>query len=214
MPKRLRFEKSDRRTTTRPNNAGLTIEFNPPVLRSERLADFQALHEALTHEIKPRGIIEEMYVNDIACFVWEIVRLRRCKTSIINTRVLPALESLLASLTKQPMDFLHEDRARELALNWFSDKDAKKEVRQLLCQFGLDKSAIEAEAIRQLSRDLETIEKMLMAFEARRDKALASIALYRSSLARQLRESSDRLIDAECNLVPRLEDASVTTSPE
>jgi hypothetical protein len=48
------------------------------------MADFEALHQALSREIEPRGIVEEMYVHEIACVTWEIVRLRRCKTNLLD----------------------------------------------------------------------------------------------------------------------------------
>ena len=61
---------------------------------------------------------------------------------------------------------------------------------------------------RQLSEDaeLETLDRMLASLESRRDKALRCIGEYRESLARQLRESADRMIDGKGVL--RLEHAS------
>jgi hypothetical protein len=47
---------------------------------------------------------------------------------------------------------------------------------------------------------------MLCLLESRRNKALRCIGEYRDSLARQLRESSDRMIEAKAVL--RVEDAS------
>src|SRR5947209_19401387 len=67
-------------------------------------------------------------------------------------------------------------------------------------------SAIEAEAIRKSSSDLELLDRMLTSLESRRNKALACVAEYRASLAHQLRESADRIIDGKG--VPRLEDAA------
>jgi hypothetical protein len=47
---------------------------------------------------------------------------------------------------------------------------------------------------------------MLTSLESRRDKALGCVAQYRASLAHQLRESADRIIDGKDVL--RLEHAS------
>jgi hypothetical protein len=55
-----------------------------PLLITESADDFDALRNAFEQEIKPRGIIEQMYVNDISSIVWEILRLRRCKAIIIK----------------------------------------------------------------------------------------------------------------------------------
>jgi hypothetical protein len=77
---------------------------------------------------------------------------------------------------------------------------------EILSRFELDETAIEAEAIRKSSADLELLDRMLTSLESRRDKALGSVAEYRASLAHQLRQSADRIIDGKGVL--RLEDAS------
>ena len=72
-----------------------------PLLTSESADEFDALRDAFEREIKPRGIIEQMYVHDICSVVWEILRLRRCKVVIINSAFCSALENLLVQL-RQP----------------------------------------------------------------------------------------------------------------
>jgi hypothetical protein len=164
------------------------------VLRGERVADYKALLDALTREIKPSGVIEQLYVTHIACLVWEMIRLRRCKSAIINASYRPALENVLARVIKKPseLDCLARERAEQLTLDWFKDNDGKERVAKIRAQFGLDESVIEAEAIRHCFRDLEIIEKLLMGLEARRDKALACIADYRLASAQEF-SSTDRM---------------------
>ena len=178
-----------------------------PLLITESADEFDALRDAFEREIKPRGIIEQMYVHDISAIVWEILRLRRCKVIIINSAFRSAWENLLVQL-RQPgqQDFQARDPARELAQAWFTDKEAKNQVSELLSRFDLDESAIEAEAIRKSSSDLELLDGMLASLETRRNKALGCVAEYRASLAHQLRESADRIIDGKDVL--RLEDAA------
>ena len=178
-----------------------------PLLITESADEFDALRDAFEREIKPRGIIEQMYVHDISAIVWEILRLRRCKMIIINSAFRSALENLLVQL-RQPgqQEFQARDPARELAQAWFTDKEAKNQVSELLSRFDLDESAIEAEAIRKSSSDLELLDGMLASLETRRNKALGCVAEYRASLAHRLRESADRIIDGKDVL--RLEDAA------
>ena len=96
-------------------------------------------------------------------------------------------------------------KAQTLAQGWFTDdKEARKQILETLSRFELDESAIEAEAIRRSSSDLELLDRMLSSLESRRNKALCCVAEYRASLAHQLRESSDRIIDGKDVL--RLED--------
>jgi hypothetical protein len=178
-----------------------------PLLITESADEFDALRDAFEQEIKPRGIIEKMYVHDICSIVWEILRLRRCKVVIINSAFRSALENLLVQL-RQPgqQDFDARGPARELAHAWLTDKEAQKQVSETLSRFNLDESAIEAEAIRRSSADLESLDRMLSSLESRRNKALGCVAEYRASLAHQLRESADRIIDGKGVL--RLEDAA------
>jgi hypothetical protein len=166
------------------------------------------LRDAFEREIKPRGIIEQMYVHDISSIVWEILRLRRCKVVIINSAFRSALQSLLTQVLRQPGQYGCdvEDQAQALAQAWFTDQEAKKQVSEILAGFELDESAIEAEAIRRSSSDLELLDRMLTSLESRRNKALGCVAEYRVSLAQQLRESTDRVIDGKGVL--RLEDAA------
>jgi hypothetical protein len=186
----------------------LTLLPKLPLLITESADEFDALRDAFEREIKPQGIIEQMYVHDISSIVWEILRLRRCKVVIINSAFRSALEHLLVQLLKGPGQYGYEveDKAKALAHAWFTDQEAKKQVLEILSRFDLDESAIEAEAIRRSSADLELLDRMLTSLEIRRNKALGCVAEYRASLAGQLRESADRIIDGKGVL--RLEDAA------
>jgi hypothetical protein len=191
---------------------GLTLLPKLPLLITESADDFDSLRDAFEQEIKPRGIIEQMYVHDISAIVWEILRLRRCKMMIINSAFRSALEHLLVELLRRPGQngYYMKDKAQALAHAWFTDQEAKKQVSETLSRFDLDESAIEAEAIRRSSADLELLDRMLTSLESRRNKALGCVAEYRASLAHQLRQTADRVIDGKG--VPRIEDATSTRS--
>jgi hypothetical protein len=190
----------------------LTLLPKLPLLITESTDEFDALRDAFEQEIKPRGIIEQMYVHDISSIVWEILRLRRCKAVIINSAFRSALQNLLKQLLREPGQNEYEvkDEAEALAQAWFTDQEAKKRVSELLSRVELDESAIEAEAIRRSSSDLELLDRMLTSLESRRNKALGCVAEYRASLGHQLRDSADRIIDGKGVL--RLEDAASTHS--
>src|SRR5262244_4167867 len=107
----------------RPRNE-LALPPKSPLLITESADEFHALRDAFEREIKPRGIIERMYVHDICSIVWEILRLRRCKVVIINSAFRSALEHLLVQLLRQPgqLDFHVRDEAQTLAQSWFTDQ--------------------------------------------------------------------------------------------
>jgi len=170
----------------------------PPLLITESADEFAALHAALRHEIKPNGMIENIYLEDLAAIVWEIQRLRRCKAGIVNNNFRAALQSLLKQLLATP-DILEslgsEAKAVALADGWFANRKIEKQVMAILHEFDLDETAIEAEAIRLSWSDLELLDKMHASLRSRLDKALRSVADYRDSLARQMRQSSDRILE-------------------
>jgi hypothetical protein len=182
----------------------LTLFAKPPLLITESAEDFASLSAALAQEIKPRGIVERMYVAEIAALVWEILRFRRCKAAIVNAAFKGALEDLLSRLIGTP-DW---GALRELVEDWFSKSEAKKEVSELLAQYHLDESAIEAEAIRSRSEELEVLDRMLTSLESRRNKALRCIADYQDRL--KVREASDRVIEGKA--VVQLENRSARRS--
>jgi hypothetical protein len=177
-----------------------------PLLITESEDEFDRIRDALNQEIKPRGIIEEMYVADIAHLVWEVFRLRRCKAGIVNAAFRTALQTVLSQVLRTVEDwelFELEDGAARIARKWFSDPDSKQKVAELLRQFELDETAIEAEAIRSSAEDIDRIDRLLTSAEARRDRALVCVARYRGDLGALLRETSTRMIEA--NKVLQLE---------
>ena len=136
-----------------------------------------------------RAIVEQIYFDDIVASVWEIRRLRRCKTAIMNIAFKEALRALL-----EPQLDYDDDRVNDLAERWFNDPAARAEVVEVLGELKLDESAIEAEAIRISSASLEGIDRMLAAAESRRTRAFRNIEDCRVSFAKTIRTVSDRAL--------------------
>ena len=80
----------------------LTLFSKPQLLITESAEDFAALNAALMEDIKPRGTIERLYVDDIAALVWEILRLRRCKVVVVNTAFKDAVSQIVFRLAGEP----------------------------------------------------------------------------------------------------------------
>jgi hypothetical protein len=73
----------------------LVLKSHSPVLPSERAQDFEAL--------RPSNCIEEMYVEDFAHHVWEIVRLRRFKIAIFRGAFRAAIREFLDRTSSRTM---------------------------------------------------------------------------------------------------------------
>src|SRR5271154_5554100 len=73
-----------------------------PLLITESKDEFDRIRDALNGEIEPRGIIEQLYVEDIAYLVWEALRMRRNKAAIINSAFRAALTEIISQLLREP----------------------------------------------------------------------------------------------------------------
>src|SRR5262245_43011255 len=93
----------------------LTLLPKVQLLITEPADELVALRAAFEQEIRPHGIIEQIYVHDICSIVWEILRLRRCKVVIINSAFRSALEGLLVRALRQPGQYDHDRQLRNQA---------------------------------------------------------------------------------------------------
>jgi hypothetical protein len=173
----------------------LQLVSKPALTIIESADDYDSVAKSLHQEISPRGVIEQIYVADISAIVWEGLRLRRSKTAIINMAFRAALKNMLVQFWKDPEGMALYQESETLALEWFGNPQARRRVAEILNQFHLDETAIEAEAIRAVAEDLELLERMLLSLEVRRNRALRSIADYREVFAVQVREVSDRIFN-------------------
>ena len=179
-------------------NIELQLFSKTPLLVTESEQDFSVLSAALMQEIKPRGIVQQLYLADFATLSWEILRFQRCKVAIVNTAFKDALSEIVYRLAGEPeMGTPKREWVDAVTNDWFSKPETKKEVLQLLKQFHLDESAIEAEAIRISFSEVEMLDRMITLLESRRNKALRSIAEYRDGFAKSVREVSNRVIEGE-----------------
>src|SRR5262252_1533713 len=74
-----------------------------PVLVTESEEEFNRFFDALKDELKQRGIVDHLLINDFAGLAWEIRRIRCAKVSLINSALLPALENLLTPIVRRQL---------------------------------------------------------------------------------------------------------------
>jgi hypothetical protein len=182
----------------KPLPIDLTL-FASPVLITERKEEFDELHAALTQELAPRGIVEKLFVAEIANIVWEMRRLRRSKTAISNIASKDAVKRILSGPAR---GFTDADRewadmvSKAASVGWFSHALIREEIIEGLKVRGLDESAIEAEIMRWVADDVEKLDRMIASLEMRFRKALRELADYRETFADRARIASNRLIEA------------------
>jgi len=182
-----------------PTSSSRSVFGAPVLLAMDSPEEFASLQARLIEEIEPEGPIEHMYVENAAAILWDLKSLRQTKGQIVRNASRAGLENLLKQLIRNQHITLKDEnyeKAEQLALDYFKCKVKKKEVLELLGEFGLDARAIDAEAFKLCLADLGKLDTMLISSEKRWNKTLRLIAEYRKDLALILRRSADRILDA------------------
>jgi hypothetical protein len=169
------------------------VKSAPPLLFTESQEEFDTLVTAMLEHIKPKNILAEVLVNDVIDATWHSMRLQRCRTAMINIGYREALVKLL----DDELSEFNEIIAGKYADEWFKTNAGREEVIKILRRFHLDETSIEAEAIKLLGSELETLDRMLSSAEACRNKALNALSEIQASVSKRAREVSQRLIEAE-----------------
>ena len=94
----------------------------PPILQSESLDAYNALHDRVRSSVVPTDVIEEIWVRDVVDLTWDVLRLRRLKSKIFAVRERRGLQAMLGPR-------LSYNRMQDLAGGWFAREEASlKEV--------------------------------------------------------------------------------------
>ncbi|MBR0704315.1 hypothetical protein JQ599_30715 [Bradyrhizobium diazoefficiens] len=168
--------------------------FDVPMILTESGDEFVSLRKGLFREMNPQGILEEIFVRELVVHTWEMCRLMRCRTLLINMAFKHALEALLRRIVSADEEEDDEEWAA-LARRWFTDPNAKKAVSELLASVQLDEAAIVAQAMRSEFENLQELDRMIRLQQSLRDKLLRSLVKYRKSFSLQVEEAIARIED-------------------
>jgi hypothetical protein len=81
-----------------PEQAGRLALFGPPpLIKGENSADYDELLAHISGAVKPSDVLEEIWVRDVVDLVWEALRLRRLKASLLAANVSEGLKKVLES---------------------------------------------------------------------------------------------------------------------
>jgi hypothetical protein len=160
------------------------VPFGPaPLVEGEDAGAYDEFLVRISCAVRPADIFEEIWVRDIVDLVWEALRLRRFKASVVTDGARAAMEQLLASRLGWP-------QARGLARSWAAREPGA--LASLNEQLAVEGSGLEAIAALGLCRRLDNVERidrMIMTAEARRNATLREIDRHRETLGRRLRHA-------------------------
>ena len=92
-----------------------------PVLQTEDGAAFARMLEGIRRDVEPRGLVEDMYVGDVACIVWEMLCLRRYRAALINAEFHAAVKAIAQEMTERCGGATAAQGGRRRSLSSFRD---------------------------------------------------------------------------------------------
>jgi hypothetical protein len=163
------FETENQMTSV-PTRVKRLALFGPPLLlEGEDPAIYNELLARMCAAVQPVDVIGEMFVADVVSLEWEILRLRRLKSSVLKERGHKELEVFLSrkldyglyaksvesKLARFLQESLEDEQAQELAHRCFIlEPDAVKKVNELLTAARLSMRTIQTQAKNEKAKEL------------------------------------------------------------
>jgi hypothetical protein len=201
------MEHTDVRKQTHPSRKPrpdtLTFLGPAPLLEGEDEAAYNDLLARASAAVKPKDMLEEIWLREIVDHSWESLRFRRLKTELMHVCKKDGLMAVL-----QPIIGLGE--AFRMASVWAQreEEDIDEKIELLLTSVGFSMDSVWARVLERNLDKIERIDRMETIVATRRNAALREIERHRASLAKQLRAATDEIQDAEYQEIPDASEAA------
>jgi hypothetical protein len=149
------------------------------LLAAEDLPQHERLSAQVTAAVEPCDVIEVFCVRDVVDLLWEVLRLRRLKASLLLASAASGLARCRVGARRDPLQTVA--RRRKIG------PCAGRQVSQRAWSLTVD--AITAQTLSKKLDDVERIDRMIANAEARRHVVLREIAAVAARWARQQRRS-------------------------
>jgi hypothetical protein len=163
------------------------------LLAGEDAVHYEELLARITGALQPSDVLEEIWVRDVADLVWDALRLRRLKASLLAGCVEEGLGKVLRGL-----GLPEPDRS---SCSWAADPAAVDRIEAALAAAGSSLEMVVAQTLSPRIDDIDRIDRMTMAAEARRNAALQEIERHRASFATRLRGAIDEVAVVERKVI-------------
>src|SRR5262249_31986062 len=153
-----------------------------PLIEGEDAAAYDEILARLTATMKPKDVLEEIWVGDVVDLTWETRRMRRLKAALLASAMSEAIKEMFNPI-------LGYGEAADLSKQWaLRNRQTVKRVDKLIVSMGLTMEAVVAQALSIHIDSFERIDRMVMHAEARRNAALRELERHRATLAQALRQ--------------------------
>ena len=166
----------------------------PRLLYGENGDDYTSVETTIRAHIKPLDGIEEIWVSELVAVQWDIIRLRRQVTALINASVKSGLARIFESIAPYEKDesLTRAEHAEMLAERWFTDNEARRKLDALMERFDLDPpAAMQAEALASRLPQIEAIHRIAASFVRQRDALWQQIYARREKLGKERAQLAD-----------------------
>ena len=177
---------------------------SPVFLTGENQAEYEQIFTQVMDAVAPRDILEKFWVEDTVYLFWEVRRLRRLKSNLLNSSARHGLKEVLEPLVRKTDEedavalVANYNSAEALVRAWYRrEPEALKQVNDLLEKANLTMDAVMAQTLSVKLDDIQLIDRMIALAEARRTAALREVDRHREALARQLQLAARAIEDGE-----------------
>jgi len=165
---------------------------DPPLVSTEDPNLYWDMLDRFAEFVEPKNIIEWLWVKDIVDLCWEIARLRRYRAQQIEN----------ARRHKNGAIEYAREHANDRNLSWMERLD-RAQIEARLNVSKLDTETDPASLLMsEYLETYETVDKLLMAAELRRDRILRELDFRRERVALLRKKSDELIIDASADAVP------------
>jgi hypothetical protein len=177
-----------------------------PLATGEDPATYDDLLARVAAAVKPNGVIEDLWVRDVADDAWEVLRLRRFKAGYLAACRRDGMATVLAGLG--------EIMSNTLARSWAArEPTALADVRERMADAGLGHDTVMGSAFAKHIDEFDRIERLIGIAMARRAATLREIGRHRAELAEQLAAATQMAAvenAVQDRVQDRIEDAAYT----
>lgn len=158
-----------------------TSVLGPAILvAGESREAYDSLFARIRAVVEPADMLEEIWIRDVTDLAWEVSRLRRIKTHLMQACAHEGLAKALSHLREGNNHYI-------IARRWFAgDVEAAQIVNSAFAAAGLTVDTVTALTVSERIDEIERIELMTLAAERRRDGMLRELEQRRESLAAKL----------------------------
>ena len=193
----------------------LAVLGDPPLISGEDLGAYYSLLGQLGAECGALGILDWIWVKDIADLTWQILRMRQWMRVMIENGQKTGLAAGIDQLLSMRPGETVSATANRLADEAFSDlapdqhgRDGAARLSALLKPHGLGMHQIAAaNSFFQQFKSISEAEELITSLEYRRDRALRQLENRRLSLGSQLRSTVEGVIESPSAAAPVVADS-------